>query len=113
MVRNARQEGAHHGGFARGHFPGQLNEASGFVDAVQQMRQSFGVALAQIEIARVRRDGEGLFVEAEEAEVHDCPRIPTQPPDPEPRPGNRLARVRMSYPNRPRMLATTVSKRDP
>ncbi len=71
VMRNPRQQGAHHGGFTRADFPGQLNEAPGFVDSIQQMRQSFGVTLAQIEIARVRRDGEGLFIEPKEAQVHE------------------------------------------
>jgi len=70
MMRNAGQQGAQHGGFTRAHFPGQLNEASRFVDAVQQMRQRFGVALAQIQVARIRCNRKRLFREAEKARVH-------------------------------------------
>src|SRR6185312_7342985 len=43
VMRHARQQSAHHGGLARAHLSGQLNEAAGFVDAVKQMRQSLGV----------------------------------------------------------------------
>ena len=71
MMRHARQQRAHHRGFAGSHFPGQLDEAAGLVDAVQQMRQGLGVTLTQIEIARIRSDGEGLFAETEEAGVHE------------------------------------------
>ena len=67
MMRDPRQQGAHHRGFAGTHLAGQLDEAARFIDAVQQMRQGLGMALAQIEIARIRGDGEGLFGEPEEA----------------------------------------------
>src|ERR1700730_7067931 len=77
------------------------------------MRQRLGMALAQVQIARVRRDGEGLFVESEEAEVHGGPRLPTQPPDPARGPGNRLARVRMPDPKRSRMPSMAASNREP
>jgi hypothetical protein len=69
-MRHARQQGAHHRGFARAHFTGQLDEAARFIDAIQQMRQSLGMTLAQIQIARVRGDGEGLFSEPKEAGIH-------------------------------------------
>ena len=61
VMRDARQQGAHDGGFARADFSGQLDEASRFIDAIQQMRQGLGMTLTQIEVARVRGDGEGLF----------------------------------------------------
>src|SRR5256885_11354078 len=36
----------------------------------QQVRQGFGVPLAQVQVARIGRDRERLFVEAEERQVH-------------------------------------------
>jgi len=75
MMRHAGQQGAHHRSLAGAHLAGELDEPAGFVDAVQQMRERLGVALAQIEIARIRRDGEGLFAETEEAGIHGCPCI--------------------------------------
>src|ERR1700678_2272464 len=78
------------------------------------MRQIFGVALTQVEVARIRGDGEGLFVEAEEAEVHGWLRIPTQPPEPEPFwvGESRLARVSMPDPKRPRISSIVASNRE-
>ena len=70
ILGGLREQGADDGGLARAHLAGQLHEAAGFLDAVQQMSQGFGVALAQIEIARIRGDREGLFVEAEEGQIH-------------------------------------------
>ena len=67
VMRDTRQEGAHHGGFAGAHFAGQLDEATRFIDAIQQMRQGLRMTLAQIEIARVRSDGKRLFSEPKEA----------------------------------------------
>ena len=61
---------AHDRGLAGTHLARELNEAAGFVDAVQQVGEGLGVALAQVEIARVRCDREGLFDEAEKARVH-------------------------------------------
>ena len=70
MVRQPREERAHDGCLAGADLASQLNEAAGLVDAVQKVREGLGVALAQIEVARVRRDRERFFDEAEEAEVH-------------------------------------------
>ena len=67
VMRHPRQQRSHDGGLAGADFAGQLDEAAGFVDAVEQMRQRFGVPLAQIEVARVGGDREGLFAEPEEA----------------------------------------------
>ena len=67
VMRDARQQRAHDRGLARAHLAGQLDEAPGFIDAIQQMRQGFRVTLAQIEITRVWRDGKGLFGEPKEA----------------------------------------------
>ena len=103
VMRNTRQQRADHGGFAGADLPRQLNESARFVDAIEQMRQSLGVALAQIEITRIRGDREGLFVEAEETEVHG-----SQGPR-----GNRLARVSMLRPKRSRMPSMVASSREP
>jgi len=76
-MRDARQQGAYDRGLARAHFSGQLDEAPRFIDAIQQMRQGLGMTLAQVEIARVRGDGEGLFGEPKESGVHMARIIPT------------------------------------
>ena len=70
VARGLRQQRAHDGGLAGAHLAGELHEAAGFVDAVQQVRQRFRVPLAQVQVARIRCDREGLFVEAEERQVH-------------------------------------------
>ncbi len=70
VFRDLRQERAHERGLAGADLPGELHEAAGFVDAVQQMRERLGVPLAEEQVARIGSDREGLFVEAEEAEVH-------------------------------------------
>jgi hypothetical protein len=70
VLRDARQQRAHDRGLAGAHLAGQLNETAGLVDAVEQVRQRLRVTLAQVQIARVRRDREGLFDEAEKARVH-------------------------------------------
>ena len=75
VMRNPGQERAHHCGLAGTYLAGELNEAAGFVDAVEQMRECLRVALAQVEIARIRCNGEGLFAETEEAGIHGCPKI--------------------------------------
>ncbi len=66
-----RQQRAHDGRLSRAHFPRELHETAGLVDAIQQVRQGLGVALAQIEIARIRSDRERLFVESEKRKVHE------------------------------------------
>ena len=70
VLRDARQKRAHDRGLAGSHLARQLYEAARFVDAIEQMSQRLGVPLAQVQIARVRRDREGLFDEAEKARVH-------------------------------------------
>ena len=69
-LRRAREQRADGRGLAGADLAGQLDEAAGFVDAVDQMRQRVGVPAAQVEIARIRRDCERLFGEAEELQVH-------------------------------------------
>ena len=70
MARHALEQRAHHGGLAGADLAGQLDEAAGFVDPVQQMRERLGMPLAHEEIARVRGDGEGLLAQSEKARVH-------------------------------------------
>ena len=70
VLRRLRQERAHDGGLAGADLAGELHEAAGLVDAVQQVRQRLGVPLAQVQVARIGRDRERLFVEAEERQVH-------------------------------------------
>src|SRR4029077_16930890 len=66
-----REERTHDGGLAGADFAGELHEAAGLVDAVQQVRERLRVPLTQVEVARIGRDRERLFVEAEEREVHE------------------------------------------
>src|SRR5690606_10902226 len=49
----------------------ELNEAAALRDAVDQVRERVGMAAAQIQVARIGRDREGLFVEAEKFGVHE------------------------------------------
>ncbi len=62
VLRHARQQRAHDGRLAGADLAGQLHETAGLVDAVQQVRERLGVPLAQVEIARVRRDRERPLV---------------------------------------------------
>src|ERR1019366_10645390 len=116
MMRHAREQGSHHGCFAGADFPGQLDEAAGFVDAVQQMSQRLGMPLAQIKVARVRRDRERPFTETEEADVHGATRVYQPQPWREPPPpgvrGSKLARVSNVLPKRSRIPSMVASSRD-
>ena len=70
VLRRLRQQRAHDGGLAGADLAGELHEAAGLVDAVQQVRQRLGVPLAEVEIARIRSDRERLLVEAEKGQIH-------------------------------------------
>src|SRR6185295_5122045 len=48
----------------------ELDETTGLVDAVEQVRERLRVPLAQIQVAWVRGDRERLFVQAKKARVH-------------------------------------------
>src|SRR5581483_7519203 len=71
VLRGLREQRAHDRGLARSDLAGELDESASLVDTVQQMSESFGVAFAQIEIARIRGDRERLLVQAEEGQVHE------------------------------------------
>src|SRR5256885_6018177 len=82
------------------------HEAARLVDAVQQVRQGFGVPLAQVQVARIGRDRERLFVEAEERQVHGSMLLDgaaaAQCPGTEARP--RLVQGRIEAPRAARLL---------
>ena len=68
VLGRTRQQRADRGGLAGADLAGQLDEAAGFIDAVDQVRQRVGVVAAQVQVARVRRDRKGFFGDAEEGE---------------------------------------------
>ena len=70
VLGRARQQRADRGGLAGADLAGQLDEAAGFIDAVDQVRQRIGMVAAQVQVTRVRRDRKGFFGDAEEGEVH-------------------------------------------
>ncbi len=71
VLRSLREQRPHHRRLAGADFAGELHEAARLIDAIQQMSQGFGVALAQIEIARIRSDRERLFIETEKRQIHE------------------------------------------
>ncbi len=79
MRRQLLQQAAQHRRLAGADLAGELDEAAGLADAVGEMRERLRVPLAQVEVARVRRDRERLFVQPEEARVHDANIIPRAP----------------------------------
>ena len=70
VVRLLGQQRADDGGLAGADFAGELDEAAGLGDAIDQVRQRLGVATAEEQVARVRRDREGLLGQAVERKVH-------------------------------------------
>ena len=70
VTRQLLEQAADHRRLARADLASQLDEAAGLVDAVQQVRQRFGVPLAEVQVAGVRRDRERFFLEAEKACIH-------------------------------------------
>ena len=70
VLRRLRQQRAHHRGLAGAHLAGELDEAAGLVDAIHQVRQGLRVPFREEQVARIGRDGERLFVEAEKRGVH-------------------------------------------
>jgi hypothetical protein len=68
---NLLQQAAAYRGLARPHFTRKQHEPATAIHAVEQMRQRLLVALAQVKIARVRRDGERRFGEAKVLLVHE------------------------------------------
>ena len=74
VLRDLREQRADGGGLAGADLAGELDEAAGLADAVNEVRKRLRMALAQEEIARVGGDGERLFVQPEERQVHAlCP----------------------------------------
>lgn len=69
-VRQFFQQAAYQGGLAGAHFPGKLNEAAALGDTIQKVGKRFRMLAGQEQVARVRRDAEGIFVEAEISGVH-------------------------------------------
>ena len=67
---NLLQQAAAYRGLARAHLAREQHEAAVAAHAIEQMRQRLLVALAQVEIARVRRNGERRFGEAKVLLVH-------------------------------------------
>jgi hypothetical protein len=61
VSRHTFQQRTHHRRLARAHLPGELNEAAGLGNAVQEVRQRLRVPLAHEEVARVGSDGERFF----------------------------------------------------
>ena len=70
MFRRLGQQRAHHRGLAGAHFTGELDEATGLVDAIDQVRQCLRVTFREEQETRIGRDGKRLFVEAEKRGVH-------------------------------------------
>ncbi len=70
MARQLLEQAADDRRLAGADLARQLDEAARLVDAVQQVRQRLGVPLAEVQVARVRRDRERFFLEAEKARVH-------------------------------------------
>ena len=78
MTRHALEQRAHDRGLAGADFAGELNEAAGLVDAVQQVRERLRMPLAHEEVARIGSDRERLFAQAEKARVHaELLRVPS------------------------------------
>ena len=59
------QQRANYRGLARAHLAGELDEAPGLVDAVDQVRQRLRVPFREEQVARIGGDRERLLVEAE------------------------------------------------
>ena len=76
MRRQLLQQAPQHGGLARADFAGQLDESTGFGNAVCEVRERFRVPLAEVEVTRVGRDRERLFCQAKKAGVHACETAP-------------------------------------
>ena len=70
VLRRLRQQRPNYRGLAGADFAGELDEAASFVDAVDQVRERLRVPFREEQVARIRRDRERLFVEAEERGVH-------------------------------------------
>src|SRR5207302_7670609 len=70
VLRGLRQQRAHDRGLAGADLACELHKAARLVDAVQEVSQSFGVSLAQIQITRIGSDRERLFVDADERQIH-------------------------------------------
>ncbi len=70
ILRRARQQRADGRGLAGTDLAGELDEAAGLVDAVDQMRERIGVPRAQVEVARIRGDRERFFRQPKERQVH-------------------------------------------
>ena len=70
IARQLLEQAADDRRLAGADFTRQLDEATGLVDAVQQVRQRLRVPLTEVQVAGVRRDRERFFLEAEKACVH-------------------------------------------
>ena len=78
--RDLLEQAAAYRGLARTHFAGEQHEAAVAIHAIEQMRQRLLVALAHVEIARVRRDRERRFGEAKVTQVHGMSRSEVDAP---------------------------------
>ena len=73
--RNLLEQAAADGRLARSDLAGEQDESAIAAHAVEQVRERLLVALAQVEVARVRRNGERRFGEAKVALVHECRKV--------------------------------------
>jgi hypothetical protein len=69
-LRDLLEEAPAHRRLAGADLAREQDEAAAAADAVEQVRQRLAVALAHVEITRVRRERERLLLQAEEAHVH-------------------------------------------
>ena len=69
-IGNLFEQAAAHRGLARAHLAGQQDEAAAAFDAIQQMGERFLMALAHVQVTRIRRDRKGRLAEAEILQIH-------------------------------------------
>ena len=69
-LRDLLEEAAADGRLAGADLAREQHEAAAAADAVEQVRQRLAVALAHVEVARIRRERERLLLQAEEPHVH-------------------------------------------
>ena len=70
LVRQLLEQAADQRGLAGTDFAGELNESAALGNAVEQVGQRVGMALAHVQVARVRSDGKGFFRQSEKLGVH-------------------------------------------
>ncbi len=74
--RQLPEQAAQHRRLAGSDLAGQLDEAAGLAEAVGEVGKGLRVPLAEVEIARVRRDRERLLVQPEETRIHVAGMMP-------------------------------------